>query len=295
MNIVLKNLLKRVVLYLVLMVALTFLGKTMIYANSAGGNLKVHFIDVGQADCILINCDEEFMLIDAGNNADADTVVNYLENEGVDTLKYVIGTHPHEDHIGSLDTVINTFHIQTIIMPDITSTTQTFADVISAIENQGLNITDPIVGNEYSIGNATFTIIAPNSTYGNDTNNWSVGIKLVNGNNSFVMCGDAEEESEMDMINNGIDISADVLKVNHHGSSSSTTTAFLNAIDPTYAVISVGKDNDYGHPTLQTLQRLVNTNVKIFRTDEQGTIIATSDGTTITWNTEPSTSMNPGK
>lgn len=248
-------------------------------------DLKIHFIDVGQADAILIQSNEDNMLIDAGNNADGALVCDYLTQSGIDALDYVIGTHPHEDHIGGLDTVIRAFDIDTVILPEKEHTTQTFEDVLDAIIDKGLSITKPVVGKAFALGSASFTIIAPNRDYGDELNNWSVGLKLVNGDTSFVLCGDAESDSESDMLNNGIDLKADVLKIGHHGSSTSTTRQFLDRVSPTYAVICCGKDNSYGHPDAETLDKL--NGIKLFRTDEQGTIIATSDGKTITWSTSP--------
>lgn len=263
--------------------------------SAAASDLKVSFIDVGQADSILIQANDKFMLVDAGNNEDSTTIINYLKSQGVNKLDYVIGTHPHEDHVGSLDTVIKTFEIGTIIMPQKQANTKTFEDVLDSISAKGLSITKPVVGTKYELGSASFTILSPNkSNYGDELNNWSVGIKLVNGNNSFVMCGDAEEQAESDIVANGIDISADVLKVGHHGSATSTLQAFLNKVNPTYAVISCGKNNSYGHPTEQTLNKLNDKGIQIFRTDDQGTIIATSDGNEITWNAEPTTDLSGG-
>lgn len=244
-------------------------------------NMTVSFIDVGQADCILIESDGEFMLVDAGNNDDAVVIKDYLDKRGVKRLKYVIGTHPHEDHIGSMDMVIDTYETENVIMPDAVTTTKTFEDVLTSVFNKGLSITSPEVGDTYDIGDARFTIIAPNDDYADELNNWSVGIKLVYGDNSFVMCGDAEIEAEYDIIDNGIDISADVLKVGHHGSDTSTSQAFLKAVNPSYAVISVGKDNTYGHPHKETIERLKDAGITIYRTDEQQTIVAESDGKNI--------------
>lgn len=250
-------------------------------------NLTVSFIDVGQADCILITSNDEHMLIDAGNNGDDDIILSHLNSKGVSKLKYIIGTHPHEDHIGSLDSVINAYDIETVIMPNMVSNTKTFEDVLTAIENKKLQITAPKIGDTYKLGNAEFIIIAPNKDY-NEANDMSVGIKLTNGNNSFIFCGDAEENSESDIIANGIDLKADVLKLSHHGSKTGASSTFLNAINPTYAVISVGKDNQYGHPHDETLKILKDKGIKTYRTDEQGNIIATSDGVNITFNVEPS-------
>lgn len=254
--------------------------------ESEASELKVHFIDVGQADCILVESEGNYMLVDAGNNEDADVITSYLNKQGVESLEYVIGTHPHEDHIGSLDQVIDSFDIKTVILPEKEHTTKTFEDVITAIEQKNLKITAPEVGKEYRIGSARFTIVAPNDTYGEELNNWSVGIRLTNGTHSFFMCGDAEKEAEQDILSNGMDISSEVYKVSHHGASTSTSDAFLKAISPKFAVICVGKDNTYGHPTKKTLNRLLKAGVQVFRTDEQGTIVADCSGDEIKWSTE---------
>lgn len=248
------------------------------------GSLAVHFIDVGQGDSILAESDGHYMLIDAGENDQGDTVVTYLHSQGIDMLDYVIGTHPHSDHIGGLDDVINNFKIGRVILPDAEHTTKTFEDVLDALQTQGQKITIPAVGDTYQLGGASFEIIAPNKDYGDDLNNWSVGIKLTYGQNSFVMCGDAEAEAEADICGNGIDISADVLKLGHHGSSTSSSEEFLDRVRPEYAVISCGLGNSYGHPHRETMELMEIRGIAVFRTDEQGTVVAVSDGTEITWN-----------
>jgi len=256
--------------------------------------LKVHFIDVGQGDSILIQSGDHDMLVDAGENDQGDTVVTYLHSQGIDKLDYVIGTHPHSDHIGGLDNVINNFSIGKVILPPVEHTTKTYEDVLDAISSQGLKITKPVVGDSYQLGNASFQIIAPNGNYADDLNNWSIGIKLTNGSNSFVMCGDVENKAEADICTNGIDISADVLKLGHHGSSTSTGDAFLNKVNPKYAVVSCGMGNSYGHPHQETMDKLSARSIQLFRTDEQGTVIAVSNGTDINWSTQPSTSGKTG-
>ncbi len=256
-------------------------GSQPIY-NEATSNLEVHFIDVGQADSILIKSGEEAMLIDAGNNADGDMVVNYIKEQGINKLKYIIGTHPHEDHIGGLDDVIDNFDIEKIIMPKIMHTTKTFEDVLSSISNKGLKITYPIVGKEYTLNDATLIILAPNSEEYKELNNYSVVVKLIHGENSYIFTGDAEVLSEKEMLENNIEIlDSDVLKIGHHGSTTSTSEEFLNAVNPKYAVISVGKDNEYGHPHREIIELLGEKNIEVLRTDEMGTIISTSDGTII--------------
>lgn len=256
--------------------------------------MKVHFLDVGQADCILIESNGKYMLVDAGNSEDEDEITDYLDKLHVKKLEYVIATHPHEDHIGSMDRIVEKYEIGTLIMPGKAHTTETFQNLLTAIENKGLKITAPVVGDVYTLGAADFTILSPNKDYGDELNDWSVGIRLTNGKNSFVLCGDAEEAAEQDILQNKQELKSDVLKIGHHGSSSSSSEAFLDAVDPQFAVISCEKNNDYGHPTKETLDKLAKHDIKIFRTDEQGTITAVSDGNEIVWNNIPSTTLAAG-
>lgn len=254
---------------------------------SVNGELKVHFIDVGQADSILIENKDEYMLIDAGNNADSDLVVNYIKENNIKSLKYVIGTHPHEDHIGGLDKVIDNFNIGTLYMPKVTATTKTFKDVVASAKSKKLNFTVPRVGEKFTLGDSTCTIFAPNSESYEDMNDCSIVIKLEYGDTSFLFTGDAEEASEKEMINKEFNLKSTVLKLGHHGSHTSTSEEFLNKVNPTYGVITVGQDNDYGHPRQNVMDRLKNKGIKVYRTDEQGTIIATSNGAEVKFNAKP--------
>ncbi len=249
--------------------------------------LKVHFIDVGQADCILIESEGKFMLVDGGNNEDKEIIGDYLNKVGVTRLEYVVATHPHEDHIGSLDYVIESYEVSKIYAAHKEHTSKTFRDFLEASILKGHTLKQPKVGSEVMLGDCTVTFLAPNKDYEDDLNNWSIGLKVTNGVHTFVMCGDAEAEAEADILANGVDLAADVLKLGHHGSSTSTSDAFLKAVSPKYAVISVGKDNSYGHPHKEILSKLKKEEIEFFRTDEQGTIIATSDGSKITWNLKP--------
>ena len=260
-----------------------------------GSTLEVHFLDVGQGDATLIRCGEAAMLIDAGNNSWGDDVRDYLEYQGIGDLDYVIGTHPDADHIGGLDVVMEAFDCGTVIMPDYEKDTQTYTDVTDVMEEKGYELTLPQVGTVYELGEAAFTIVAPNGEYGDNANDYSVGILLEHGENRFLLTGDAEEDSEADMLDNGIDLSADVLKAAHHGSRTANTEAFLERVNPEYVVISCGEGNSYGHPHAEVLNRIREMGIKVFRTDEEGTVVATSDGAGITFNVPPSESWQAGE
>ena len=260
------------------------------------GTLEVHYIDVGQGDATLIKCGSHAMLIDGGNNNKGTTVQLYLKKQGVESLDYVIGTHPDADHIGGLDVIVYKYNCETVIMPDYEKDTKTYQELVDVIHDKNMKITYPVVGEQYALGEAKFTIIAPNSnSYGGNANDYSVAILLEYGKNRFLFTGDAEEASEAEMLTNGIDISADVYKVAHHGSRSASTQEFLNAVHPKYAVISCGEGNSYGHPHAEVLNRLRSMGVEVFRTDEQGSIIASSDGENITWNCSATDSWQSGE
>lgn len=244
--------------------------------------LKVHIINVGQGDSILIESDNQYMLIDAGEKNKSDIVIDYLEDTGVKKLDYIIATHPHSDHIGGLSDVIDYFQIGKIIMPDVIHTSKTFENLIDTISENKLKITKPIVGNEYALGEASFIVIAPNNSSYNNLNDYSVGIKLIYNENSFIFTGDAETNSEYEMLENGINLDADVLKHGHHGSSTSSSDKFLDAVTPDITIISAGRDNQYGHPHIEILKAIEERDITLYRTDKQGTIILESDGKSIT-------------
>lgn len=257
--------------------------------------LTVHFLDVGQGDCVLITCGEHAMLIDAGDNSMGTTVELYLRKQNIKKLDYVIGTHPDADHIGGMDVIIYKFDCDTIILPDFEKNTATYRDVIDTINNKNYKITRPAAGKTYSLGQSEFTVISPVSDdYGDNANNYSVGIRLTYGDTSFLLAGDAEEEAEEDMLDSGQELKADVFKASHHGSRTSNTEEFLEAVNPEYAVISCGENNKYGHPHAQTLNTLRAMGIKVFRTDEQGAVIIKSDGKELTFNCSPSESWKAG-
>ncbi|MGN0460278.1 MAG: ComEC/Rec2 family competence protein [Ruminococcus sp.] len=242
------------------------------------------YIDVGQGDSIFIRCKGESMLIDAGENDCGDTVSDYIKSTGTTKLKYAVGTHPHSDHIGGMDTVMEEIPADYFICPEIDYDTKTWNDVLDVVEDNDTELIYAQRGNSYTLGSATFTILSPgkNSIYSN-CNNYSVVIRAEYGKTSFLFTGDGEKVVEDEMINNGCNLKSDVLKVGHHGSTSSTTKAFLEKVCPDYAVISCGKDNRYGHPHEETLKKLNDMEVTIHRTDEEGTVVAQSDGKSISF------------
>lgn len=246
------------------------------------GDLKVHYIDVGQgASQLIISPGGKVMLIDGGNNDDEGRVVNYLKNQGVKKVDILIGTHPDADHIGGLDAVVDAFDIGYMYMPKVSSNTKTFESLLTSISNKNMKVSTAKAGIDIKLDEQlTVKMIAPVNTY-EDKNNMSAVIKLTFGSNSFLFTGDAEAESEQDILSSGTDLKADVLLVGHHGSNSSTSQSFLNAVNPKYAVIQVG-DNNYGHPTDHILKRLADKNIKVYRNDRQGNIIFTSNGEKIT-------------
>lgn len=264
--------------------------------ETTGEGLEVHFIDVGQGDATLIRQGEHAMLIDGGDNDKGSTVQAYLQSQNIDKLDYVIGTHPDSDHIGGLDVILYKFQWDMVMMPDLDKDTRTYEDVVRVIQDKNRQITVPKVGETYSLGEAEFTIVCPQRTdYGDDSNNYSIGIRLEYGETHFLFTGDAEEASEQDMLSSGMELSADVFKAAHHGSDTANTEAFLEAVDPTAVVISCGEGNSYGHPRAAVMNELRQMGVDVYRTDEQGTIVAYSDGREITWNTAKSESQKAGE
>lgn len=258
-----------------------------IETSKVDGNLIVDFIDVGQGDSILIRQGDHAMLIDGGTSECKDDLLNFLKSENIQKFDYIVGTHPHEDHIGSLDDVINAYDFDTILFPKVTTTTKTFENLVNAVKNKNKKFTTPVSGNEYTLGDAKFKILAPSSDSYQSLNNYSIVIKLTYGENTFMFTGDAETLSETEMLNSFDDLTADVLKIGHHGSTTSTSKKFLNAVNPKYAVISVGKDNTYNHPTKTTMNKLEELKIPVYRTDEEGTIECVSNGKDITFNVEP--------
>ena len=248
------------------------------------GTVSVHYIDVGQADAILILTPEgNAMLIDAGTAGTDTLLVEYLRNLKIETLDYFVLTHPHADHIGGAAEIFDAFVIEEVLMPEAISTSKTFQTVLEKIEAEGCPLTVPEPSETHELGNAIITVLGPVKEY-DDLNDASLVLRMDYGTTSFLFTGDAEIPSETDMLAhhpaNVFD--ADVLKLGHHGSSTSSSSAWLDAVSPKYAIASCGKDNSYGHPHAETITQMSERNIVLYRTDECGTVIITTDGTVLT-------------
>ena len=289
-----KRLLKRLGVFGVILVVL---GAIISYLLSSGlleewfsdgeteevveGKVEYHFIDVGQGDAALIRTEEGNVLIDAGTNASEEALIAYLKAEGVKELAYAVFTHPHEDHIGGADAVLEYCKVEKVILPDATATTKVYERMMAAIEAEGADVIMATPDATYKIGGLKLRVLAPNASEYKDLNNYSVVIRADFGDTSVMFTGDAEDVSEQEMLERyggGKKLDCDLLKVGHHGSDSSSTEAFLKAVSPKYAVISCGEGNDYGHPKQSILKRLEAQGVTYWRTDLEGSIVFVSDG-----------------
>ena len=252
----------------------------------AEDTLVIQFIDVGQADAALIECGGEYMLIDGGNRADSKILYAIIKKKNITHLDYVVGTHAHEDHIGGIPGALEACQsVGKVYSPVTQYDSKTFSNFAKAVEEKGVSLTVPCAGDEFNLGSAIIQILGPVKKY-DDTNNTSIVLKVVFGETSFLFTGDMEREAEIDLIEAEADVKANVLKVGHHGSESSTSYRFLKEVAPEYGVISVGEDNSYGHPHEDPLSRLRDADVKVFRSDEVGDIFCTSDGKTIIFETK---------
>lgn len=254
---------------------------------SGEGEMIVHFLDVGQGFSALVESNGHYMLIDGGDRAYSSFVVSYLQRLGVTSLDYILISHYHADHLNGAIGALNTFETASVICAGYESDTKLYKSFRNIIEEKNIPAISPSPGDTFTLGSAYFTVIAPISyDYSNENNN-SIGIRLVNGEDSFLFTGDAEAESEEDFCALNTELSCDVYVAGHHGSATSTTYSLLEKALPEYVVISCGSDNSYGHPHEETMEKLEAIGARIFRTDTQGTITGISSGHGITWNTEP--------
>ena len=245
--------------------------------------LSVMVIDVGQADSILVTLSTgETMLIDAGESSDDDAVFEELDERGIGDIDVLVATHPHSDHIGGMRSVVEHYRIGRMLMPDMTSQSDVYQDLIAAAEAHDIPVDEAYAGYRFSLGDAICTVVSPNAEADKDMNNESVVIFLDYNDSEFLFTGDMEEWAEDALLNSHEYVNADVLKVAHHGSFTGTSEAFLHAVTPDYAVISCGQNNKYGHPHQETLDKLKASGAVLYRTDVSGDILFLSDGKTIT-------------
>ncbi len=252
--------------------------------DADGSLLTVRFLDVGQGDAALLTCGDSAMLIDGGTPSSSSFLVAYLKELGIDRLDYLICSHPHEDHAGGLSGPLNTCTVDHVLSPTAEYSSKSFESFVKYTAKQGLEVEIPAAGDVFSFGKATVTVLGPTREY-EETNNTSLVLRIDFGETSFLFTGDMERQAEADLLDSGAVLSADVLKVGHHGSDTSTSYPFLREIMPEYAVISVGEDNSYGHPDENTLSRLRDAGCTVYRTDLQGTVTAVSDGQRIAFTT----------
>lgn len=250
------------------------------YINTNNDLLKVHYLDVGQGDSIFIELpNNETMLIDAAESYQSENIINYLKNLNYQKIDYVIGTHPHTDHIGGLKDIINTFEIGKIYMPKVVSTTKTYESLLMAIKDKNLKINTAKAGTSIIDTDALkINILAPNNSTYTELNNYSVVTKITYGTTKFLFMGDAEKLSENEIKEN---VTADVIKIGHHGSNTSSSIDFIKKVNAKYGIISVGLNNKYNLPKEETITNWENSGTKIYLTSTNGTIRASSDGTNI--------------
>lgn len=263
--------------------------------NQSGlsGGLELHFLDVGQGLSVLAVSNGQTLLYDGGDRDYSSFVVSYLKEQGIESLDYVIASHYDADHLNGLVGALNVFPVNTIIGPDYVHNSKVYESFVGRAGELGKEIVHPPVGTEYPLGSAVITILSPQTIVSSSNNN-SIAIKVQNGDSTVLIMGDAEHAEEADIIASGIDLDCTVLVLGHHGSASSTTWDLLQSTVPEYAVISCGRDNSYGHPHTETMEKLESMEIEIFRTDRQGTITLLSDGHSLAWNQDPSDDYSSG-
>lgn len=259
--------------------------KTSLEDYSDLEGFKVHFIDVGQGDSIFIQTHlGETLLIDAGDNDKGDVVVDYLKSQKVKKIDYIIGTHPHADHIGGIDDVIYAFDVATIYMPKVEHTTKTYRDVLEAIRKRNVNLKAAKAGDTIPLEGISAEILSPDGDLDTENlNDFSIVVRLVYENTAFIFQGDAERQSEEYILKEGYDIRSNLIKLGHHGSFTSSIPEYIEAVDPDYAVITLAADNPYGHPHREIMALMKERDIKVYRTDEDGNILAVSDGEEISF------------
>lgn len=279
-----------IIVFAIIAIISSFFGKDFIDNNigTPDGNIEISYLDVGQGDAAYIRVNGQDILIDAGPKSDSDKLMKQLEEKNIDDFEIVIATHPHEDHIGGMTQVFDKYDVESFYMPKVTNTTKTFENMMKSVSNEGLKANVIKEGTSFDLGEgAKFEAYSPIKDSYDDFNDYSPIMKLTYGNNSFIFTGDAEKLVEEEVLKKySKELNADVIKFGHHGSSTSSTKSFIEAISPKYGIISCGVDNSYGHPHREVLDIINKMGIEAYRTDTQGQITLTSDGNTINIKTE---------
>lgn len=279
-----------IIVFGVIAILSLYFGKDLkdLNVGTPSGNLEISYLDVGQGDAAYIRVNDFDILIDAGPRSDVDKLMKQLEEKNIDDFEIVIATHPHEDHIGGMVKVFEKYDIESFYMPKVTHTTKTFENMLKAVSEEGLKVKVIKEGTSFDLGEgAKIDVYSPIYESYEEFNDYSPIMKLTFGNTSYMFTGDAEAHAEQEVVAKyPKNLDADVLKFGHHGSSTSSTEEFVEAVSPEYGVISCGVDNKYGHPHRETLQTIDTHGIKAYRTDKQGQITITSDGNTINIKTE---------
>ena len=263
-------------------------------AGALSSYTRLHFIDVGQGLSVLIESDGHFMLFDGGDRKASSLVVSYLQDQGVETLDYVIASHYDADHLNGVVGALNAFQVSQVLAPDYETDTKVFQSFQSVIKEKKIPLSHPAPGDSFTLGNASFTVLAPQDRSYQNANDYSVAVRLTAGDMSFLITGDAEVESEAEMVRSGLPLESTVYVAGHHGSASSSSWDLLQKAVPEYAVISCGAGNSYGHPHVETMEKLEAMEIPVFRTDKQGTVTVTTDGASLTWSAEPCSDYSSG-
>ncbi len=266
------------VMFLIFVIASSINGNTELIDELEQRPLQVFYIDVGQGDCALIKFNDEYMLIDSGEAVYADDVISFIKSKNITKLKYVVATHPHSDHIGGLSEILQNFEVESIIMPKVTTNTQIFEDLIKTIKEKEIEVIVAKVNDKYNLGDSEFVLLAPFDIESDNLNDYSVVIRLLYKNASFIFTADVESNVENQISSSFSNLKSTVLKVAHHGSTTSSSQAFIDAVKPSICVISVGENNSYNHPHKEVVDRLSKICDNIFRTDLNGTIAIYTDG-----------------
>lgn len=278
------------VIVIILGILSSFLGEDFISENfltvkeEAEGLLKVYYLEVGQGDSTYINIGDFDILIDSGSKSEKEKLIEQLEELNIDDFEMVIATHPHEDHIGGMEAVFERYDVKEFYMPKVTHSSKVFENMINAVANEGIKVKIIKEGMNFDLGNGAYiNVYSPIYESYNNLNDYSPVMKLTFGESAFMFTGDAEAQVELEVVEKyGSDLEADVLKFGHHGSSTSSAEEFIQAVNPSYGVISSGTNNMYGHPHREVLALIDKYNIEAYRTDRDGQIILTSDGKIIT-------------